>query len=147
MATASGGDPKRARRSPDLPLGLAESRDFFDQLLTQVVRARLKLAADESARRRMNIVVSSCTSFRCQLTANGFTMVLLAARMLSPTPEIWLTLTPPPSVAREPLCTILRYSPSSGWVATQFEEPVGDLTVWVASAIAFFLDWASDGAN
>ncbi len=142
--TGGNGNTRRMGRLPEPSRAFRESREFFDQLFTQVIKGRFKGAADESVRRQMNIVAGSCTSCRCQLTADGCTMVIVAGRMLSSAPEIWLTLTGPAPMAREPLCTVLRFSTPHGWITSQIDEPVGDLTVWLEGAIAFFLDWASD---
>ncbi|HLY66738.1 MAG TPA: hypothetical protein VKU60_14485, partial [Chloroflexota bacterium] len=65
---------------------LEQNRDFFDQFFTRVVKTRFKVASDESAVRHMNIIVGSCTSARCQLTANGHALVLMASQMASTAP-------------------------------------------------------------
>src|SRR5438270_2123667 len=80
---------------------LEQNRDFFDQFFTRVVRTRFKVASDESSVRHMNIIVGSCTSARCQLTANGNAMVLLASQMASTAPEIQVSYSPPDGTSRE----------------------------------------------
>jgi hypothetical protein len=127
---------------------LEQNRDFFDQFFTRVVRTRFRVASDESAVRHMNILVGSCTSARCQLTANGHVMVLLASQMASTAPEIQVSYSPPDGSSREPVQRTLRYQPPNGWIDPENARVVGDLTTWLDLTIASFLEWsAADGVK
>ncbi|SRR5581483_2177963 len=132
--------PKRALA----PRGVLEqNRDFFDQFFTRVVKTRFKVASDESAIRHMNIIVGTCTAARCQLSANGHALVLLAAQMASTAPEIQITYVGPEGSLREPVQSTLRYQPPTGWIDPPSERPVGDLTTWLDQTISSFLDWVA----
>lgn len=122
---------------------LEQNRDFFDQFFTRVVKTRFKVASDESAVRHMSIIVGSCTSARCQLTANGHALVLLASQMASTAPEIQITYTAPDGSARPPVQRSLRYQPPSGWVDPESAHAAGDLTTWLDLTIASFLEWTA----
>ena len=122
---------------------LEQNRDFFDQFFTRVVRTRFKVASDESAVRRMNIIVGSCTAARCQLTANGHLLVLLASQMASTVPEIQVAYSGPDGSARPPVQRTLRYQPPSGWVDPESSHAVGDLTTWLDLTISSFLEWSA----
>src|SRR5438132_8203423 len=95
---------------------LEQNRDFFDQFFTRVVRTRFKVASDESAVRRMNIIVGSCTSARCQLMANNHLLVLMASQMASTAPEMQVSYSAPDGSSRQPVQRMLRYQPPSGWI-------------------------------
>jgi hypothetical protein len=122
---------------------LEQNRDFFDQFFTRVVKTRFKVASDESAVRHMNIIVGSCTAARCQLTANGHVLVLMASQMASTAPEIQITYLGPDSSARPPVQRSLRYQPPSGWVDPESSHAAGDLTTWLDLTIASFLEWTA----
>jgi hypothetical protein len=122
---------------------LEQNRDFFDQFFTRVVRTRFKVASDESAIRHMNILVGSCTAARCQMTANGHVMVLLASQMASTAPEILVSYSPPDGAERDPVQRTLRYQPPAGWVDPENARVVGDLTTWLDLTIASFLEWSA----
>jgi hypothetical protein len=122
---------------------LEQNRDFFDQFFTRVVKTRFKVASDESAVRHMNIIVGSCTSARCQLTANGHALVLMASQMASTAPEIQISYLAPDASARPPVQRSLRYQPPSGWVDPESLHAAGDLTTWLDITIASFLEWTA----
>jgi hypothetical protein len=122
---------------------LEQNRDFFDQFFTRVVKTRFKVASDESAVRHMNIIVGSCTSARCQLTANGHTLVLMASQMASTAPEIQITYLGRDGSTRPPVQRSLRYQPPSGWVDPESSHAAGDLTTWLDLTIASFLEWTA----
>lgn len=127
---------------------LEQNRDFFDQFFTRVVKTRFKVASDESAVRRMNILVGSCTTARCQLTANSHLLVLLASHMASTAPEIQVSYTGPEHSPRPMVQRILRYQPPNGWVDPDSNLAVGDLTTWLDLTISSFLEWAAaDGVT
>lgn len=122
---------------------LDQNRDFFDQFFTRVVKTRFKVASDESAVRHMNIIVGSCTSARCQLTANGHMLVLMASQMASTAPEIQISYSGPEGTGRSPVQRTLRYQPPSGWVDPESDQAAGDLTTWLDLTIASFLEWTA----
>ena len=122
---------------------LEQNRDFFDQFFTRVVKTRFKVASDESAVRRMNIIVGSCTSARCQLMANGHIMVLMAAQMASTAPEIQISYLAPEGAPRPAVRRTLRYQPPNGWIEPDSAHAVGDLTTWLNLTIASFLEWSA----
>ncbi|HVA24639.1 MAG TPA: hypothetical protein VMW62_09615 [Chloroflexota bacterium] len=122
---------------------LEQNRDFFDQFFTRVVKTRFKVASDESAVRHMNIIVGSCTAARCQLTANGHALVLMASQMASTAPEIQISYAAPDGSPRPPVQRSLRYQPPSGWVDPESSHAAGDLTTWLDLTIASFLEWTA----
>ena len=122
---------------------LEQNRDFFDQFFTRVVKTRFKVASDESAVRHMNIIVGSCTSARCQLTANGHALVLLASQMASTAPEIQISYAGPDGSIRPAVHRCLRYQPPTGWVDPESLHAAGDLTTWLDTTIASFLEWTA----
>lgn len=122
---------------------LEQNRDFFDQFFTRVVKTRFKVASDESAVRHMNIIVGSCTSARCQLTANGHALVLMASQMSSTAPEIQITYSGPDGSGRSAVQRSLRYQPPTGWVDPESSHAAGDLTTWLDLTIASFLEWTA----
>ena len=122
---------------------LEQNRDFFDQFFTRVVKTRFKVASDESVVRHMNIIVGSCTSARCQLTANGHALVLMASQMASTAPEIQISYAGPDGSARPAVQRSLRYQPPSGWVDPESSHAAGDLTTWLDLTIASFLEWTA----
>lgn len=137
------GESGQARRVA-IPRGVLEqNRDFFDQFFTRVVKARFKVASDESAVRHMSIIVGSCTAARCQLMANGHIMVLLAAQMASTAPEIQVSYLAPEGALRPALRRTLRYQPPRGWIDPDSAQAVGDLTTWLDLTITAFLEWSA----
>ena len=122
---------------------LEQNRDFFDQFFTRVVKTRFKVASDESAVRHMNIIVGSCTSARCQLTANGHALVLMASQMASTAPEIQISYAAPDGSARQSVHRSLRYQPPNGWVDPESSHAAGDLTTWLDLTISSFLEWTA----
>jgi hypothetical protein len=134
---------QRSRRAPSTRTVLEQNRDFFDQFFTRVVKTRFKVASDESAVRHMNIIVGSCTSARCQLMANAHMLVLMASQMASTAPEIQVTYTGPEGSFRESVQRTLRYQPPNGWIDPDESQAVGDLTTWLDSTIASFLEWSA----
>ncbi len=121
---------------------LEQNRDFFDQFFTRVVKTRFKVASDESAVRRMNIIVGSCTAARCQLMANGHLLVLMASQMATTAPEIQVSYSGPDGSSSSPVQRTLRYQPPSGWIDPESAHAVGDLTTWLDLTIASFLEWS-----
>src|SRR5437763_15267757 len=95
---------------------LQQNREFFDQFFNRVVKTRFRVASDESAARQMTIVIGSCTAARCQLMANGHTMVLTAAHMASTAPEIQFTYGAPENSDRAGVERRLQYQPPAGWL-------------------------------
>ena len=91
----------------------------------------------------MNILVGSCTAARCQMTANGHVMVLLASQMASTAPEILVSYSAPDGTEREPVQRTLRYQPPAGWIDPENARVVGDLTTWLDLTIASFLEWSA----
>ena len=122
---------------------LDQNRDFFDQFFTRVVKTRFKVASDESAVRHMNIIVGSCTAARCQLTANGHALVLIASQMSSTAPEIQISYAGPDGSTRTPVLSSLRYQPPNGWVDPESSHAAGDLTTWLDLTISSFLEWTA----
>lgn len=140
MADKESGETKRvsARRTV-----IEQNREFFDQFFTRVVKARFKVASDESAIRHMNILVGSCTAARCQLVANSHTLVLMASLMASTNPEIQVSYSAPEGDSRPAVRRTLRYQPPSGWIDPDNAQAVGDLTTWLNLTISSFLEWSA----
>src|SRR5581483_11887104 len=128
MAEKESGELKRTSGRRTV---LAQNRDFFDQFYTRVVKARFKIASDESAIRHMNIIMGSCTAARCQLMANGHMLVFMASQMSSTSPEIQIAYTAPEGADRPAVHRTLRYQPPSGWIDPENAQAVGDLTTWL----------------
>src|SRR5690348_4630584 len=140
--------PERSEHSPAKRLlasrsVLEQNRDFFDQFFTRVVKTRFKVASDESAVRHMNIIVGLCTAARCQLTANGHALVLMASQMSSTAPEIQVSYAAPDGSARQPVQRTLRDQPPSGWIDPESALAAGDLTTWLDLTITSFLEWTA----
>ena len=136
----SAGDTKRTAPRRTV---IEQNRDFFDQFYTRVVKTRFQVASDESAIRHMNIIVGSCTAARCQLMADGHTLVLLASLMASTNPEIQVSFAAPDGADRPPVRRTLRYQPPSGWIDPDNAQAVGDLTTWLNLTISSFLEWSA----
>ncbi|MDE3075484.1 MAG: hypothetical protein KGJ86_08650 [Chloroflexota bacterium] len=134
------GDARRALESRSV---LHQNRDFFDQFFTRVVKTRFRIASDESGVRQMSIVVGPCNAARCQLTANGHAMVLMASRMASNAPEILVSYLPAEAAQRPPVTRVLRYQPPAGWVEPETSQVAGDLTTWLDLTISSFLQWSA----
>ena len=137
------GDANQARRALTGRSVLDQNRDFFDQFFTRVVRSRFKAASDESASRRMTIIAGSCTAARCQLMANGHLLVMLASSMASTAPEIQISCLAPDPALRPAIRRALRYQPPTGWLDSDSAHLVGDLTTWLDTTIASFLEWSA----
>ncbi|MBV9121286.1 MAG: hypothetical protein JOZ39_11315 [Chloroflexi bacterium] len=140
MPETDGAEPQQKLGSRTV---LDQNRDFFDQFFTRVVKSRFKVASDESAIRHMNIIVGSCTTARCQLTANGHLLVLMAAQMASTAPEIQISYLAPDGADRPAVRRMLRYGPPNGWIDPDSARAVGDLTTWLDLTIASFLEWSA----